>query len=304
MAANSATTASPLVRETVNRLIGGSLAGLSAGAALPGEAALVRSLGVSRTTLRSALAILAEKGVVAPGPGPGRRRRLVRRVRPGDGYPGQGRAVSRRERVEGDLLEQLLSGRFRPGEAVAELELARRAACTTAVVRESLIHLSRFGLVRKEPRRRWRVVTLDPARIDELTEVRLLMEGRGLERLLADGLSGADRRKWETHRDRHHRLDPRSLRGLQRFIQLDQALHGDLLAASGNRYIVEFSAPIRLLIAFQIRQLALDADTLAKGLGQHRALIDAILTGRRREANRLLREHLQAAGETLKRDWL
>ncbi|WP_301125818.1 GntR family transcriptional regulator [Streptomyces cacaoi] len=100
--------------------------------ALPSEAALMRQHGVSRTTVRRALQVLATEGLVKSTPGKGwtavgtgtDERPLVHRVR--------------------DVVETLDAGDMLPSEA----SLSERFGVSRGAVRHALAHLEGLGLVK------------------------------------------------------------------------------------------------------------------------------------------------------------
>src|SRR4051812_29780467 len=98
----------PLVKRTVNGVIG-LLRELPA---LPSESELSTRLGVSRSPVRAALAILARRGVL-------RRQRgttvLARKPRAGDGFPDGDGHATRGDAFEAFFLRKLESGALKPG---------------------------------------------------------------------------------------------------------------------------------------------------------------------------------------------
>jgi DNA-binding GntR family transcriptional regulator len=72
---------------------------------------------------------------------------------------------------------QILGGKLRPGQRLVEDRLSAELGVSRVPVREALLGLSREGLVRLEPRRGASVADLTPETVDELVEVRSLLEG-------------------------------------------------------------------------------------------------------------------------------
>jgi DNA-binding GntR family transcriptional regulator len=72
---------------------------------------------------------------------------------------------------------QILSGKLKPGERLVEDRLSIELGVSRVPVREALLGLSREGLVRLEPRRGASVAEVTPQIVDELVEVRALLEG-------------------------------------------------------------------------------------------------------------------------------
>ena len=79
-----------------------------------------------------------------------------------------------RERIR----SQILDGRLKPGVRLVEDRLSTELGVSRVPVREALRSLSAEGLVRLEPHRGATVVEVTPQIVDELVEVRALLEGQ------------------------------------------------------------------------------------------------------------------------------
>jgi DNA-binding GntR family transcriptional regulator len=77
------------------------------------------------------------------------------------------------DRIRGRILD----GTLKPGERLVEDRLSIELGVSRVPVREALLGLSREGLVRLEPRRGASVAEVTPRIVDELVEVRALLEG-------------------------------------------------------------------------------------------------------------------------------
>ena len=150
------------------------------------EGRLADLLGSSRAPVRQALAHLQDAGLVqrfegrgylvgnADGP--------VRRTRLSVGMLDleDSRETLRRsfgwqgiyEEVERAIIHRSVFGRFR----VNEIELARHFKVGRTVARDVLTRLQNVGIVDKDERQRWTIVSLDRERLLNLYELRELME--------------------------------------------------------------------------------------------------------------------------------
>lgn len=79
--------------------------------------------------------------------------------------------------VAEQIRSQILSGKLRPGERLVEDRLSAELGVSRVPVREALLGLSVDGLVNLEPRRGASVVDISPEIVQELVEVRALLEG-------------------------------------------------------------------------------------------------------------------------------
>ncbi|MDO9442942.1 MAG: GntR family transcriptional regulator [Beijerinckiaceae bacterium] len=81
------------------------------------------------------------------------------------------------ERVLQDVLDRIASGAFQPGSVINEVDLARRLAVSRGPVREAMRRLEGRKLIARSPFTKARVVSLGPAEIREIFEMREGLEG-------------------------------------------------------------------------------------------------------------------------------
>ncbi|HTR83953.1 MAG TPA: GntR family transcriptional regulator [Reyranella sp.] len=79
--------------------------------------------------------------------------------------------------VSEQIRDLILGGRLKPGERLVEDRLSTELGVSRVPVREALRGLSAEGLVRIEPHRGASVAEITPAIVNELVEVRALLEG-------------------------------------------------------------------------------------------------------------------------------
>jgi DNA-binding GntR family transcriptional regulator len=82
------------------------------------------------------------------------------------------------------LRRAIVAGELRPGQRIAQEELAERLGVSVAPVREALRVLEREGQVTYRPRRGYFVTELAIADLEEIYELRALLEERALRRAL------------------------------------------------------------------------------------------------------------------------
>lgn len=93
--------------------------------------------------------------------------------------------------VREELQRRILSGEIRPGERLAQQQLARQLGVGQGTVRESLIDLEWLGLVESVDRLGAFVANLDTARLREAYHVRAALEGLAA-RLACESASPGD----------------------------------------------------------------------------------------------------------------
>lgn len=103
------------------------------------------------------------------------------------------------ENIAAELRSDLLAGRLAPGSDLPQTNLAERFSVSRIPIRDALRILAADGLVTVDPGRGARVVSLDRMEIDEIYDIRLLLETDCLERacdkMTPDDLDSIDRHR-------------------------------------------------------------------------------------------------------------
>jgi DNA-binding GntR family transcriptional regulator len=192
-----------------------------------------------------------------------------------------------------DLLKQaILFRRLPPGAHLLEQSLAAEFRCSQGTVREALLRLAEDGLVERRGYRGTIVTETSPAEAVAMVRVRLSIERGAARRIarigLAEGRAELDRILDEMDRA-HEAAD------LHRCSELDRAFHATLARAGGMGLL----SPILRRCALHIHRFTLGGVEVPRdffqesGVGdEHRALLDAILTGPPAAASRATADHL------------
>lgn len=192
-----------------------------------------------------------------------------------------------------DLLRAaIVSGRMTPGEVYSAPGLAGRFGTSATPVREALLELARDGLVAPVPNKGFRVTRLDPAELDAMSEVRMLLEPEAVARV-----SRLDR---PARTRLVERLRPVAARILQAardgdllaHLQADREFHAGLLQAAGNPVLTDIV--LRLRDRSRLYGLAplAEADRLAESAAEHDLILDLLVEGRESELRATLTRHL------------
>jgi DNA-binding GntR family transcriptional regulator len=89
------------------------------------------------------------------------------------------------EQVYGALKQQMHDFALVPGDRFSEAELAQRLSVSRTPVREALFRLRNEGLLDVDARSGWYVRPIDFARIEQLYDLRVLIESTCVSRLCA-----------------------------------------------------------------------------------------------------------------------
>jgi len=206
-----------------------------------------------------------------------------------EGLAAIGARTSLRERVAESLRAALVSGRMVPGPTYSIPALAEQFGVSATPVREAMLDLVNEGIVAPVPNKGFRVVELTDAELDQITELRRLLEVPTV-----GGLAGAvDRTAVRRLRALADAVSDAARRGdVVAYVEADRELHLALLAEAGNPRLVEMVGRLRdQSRLYGLEQLAADG-VLVDSAAEHLLLIDALESGDRRAAERVMSHHL------------
>ena len=89
--------------------------------------------------------------------------------------------VSAQQAAHNWLREMILSGELHAGQALRQEEIARRLGISRLPIREALNRLATEGLVELKPRRGFYVASLNIDEIEDIFEMRAMLEAKGVQ---------------------------------------------------------------------------------------------------------------------------
>ena len=204
--------------------------------------------------------------------------------------PMVGERQSLREQVAHALRAALITGEMRPGVVYSAPVLAAQFGVSATPVREAMLDLAKEGLVEAVRNKGFRVTELSDRDLDELTEIRQLIEVPTVTRL-ADASRAAD---FERLRPVAEEIVAAAERGdLLGYVDADLRFHVELLTLSGNAHLVEVVKDLRNRARlYGLSQLS-ERGMLSDSAREHIALLDALKTGDTEAARSIMSEHIQ-----------
>lgn len=273
-----------------------SLALLHPGRELPSEPELGARLGVSRTTVRSILSHMAERGLIRWE----KRGKAVLRTPREDDYFPKGETNAPTDIVEHAFMRRLQEGKGEAGMQINELELARASGVGTTSVREFLIRFSRFGLIEKRPNRHWLLKGFTRSFALELAEIREMFELRSAAAFTLLDKANPAWAELDGLEAEHRTLRADIAERFGKFSELDERFHRLIHSASHNRFIVDFYDAIAMIFHYHYQwNKADERQRNEAALDEHLAYIAALRTGDLAEVEAACRRHLRSARETL-----
>jgi len=206
-----------------------------------------------------------------------------------EGLPTIGERTSLRERVAESLRAALVSGRMVPGTTYSIPALADQFGVSATPVREAMLDLVNEGIMSAVPNKGFRVVELSDAELDQITELRRLLEVP----TVGDLAGAIDRAAVRRLRSLADAVSDAARRGdVVAYVEADRELHLALLAEAGNPRLVEMVGRLRdQSRLYGLEQLAAEG-VLVDSAAEHMRLIDALESGDRRAAERVMAHHL------------
>mgnify|MGYP000607412333 CR=1 FL=1 len=194
-----------------------------------------------------------------------------------------------------DALEQdIATGELVPGTRLDEATLAERFGVSRTPIREALLELAGSGLVEHRPRRGAVVSRVDAGRLFEMFEVMAELEGmcgRLAARRMADWQRAALSEACSACEKAAASGDPDA------YYYENERFHHVIYAACGNTFLADEARRLhRRLKPYRRLQLRVH-NRMTTSLAEHKAIVDAILTGDPDAAEAQLKAHIAVQGE-------
>lgn len=198
--------------------------------------------------------------------------------------------LSLRDEAIQTLHAAIISGELRPGAIYSAPGLAARLNMSATPVREAMLDMVKEGLVETVRNKGFRVVELSDAELDELTELRMLIEPPCVGRVARRGLAKSELNRLRALADRIERAAGNGDMVAHNRADLD--FHLGLLTLLGNSAIVETVRSLRVRSRLYGMAALAEAGVLLPSSREHRELLELIDAGQAREAEKLMRQHI------------
>ncbi len=207
--------------------------------------------------------------------------------------------VSASERVLERIGQSILTGELLPGTRLTETDLAQRFGVSRAPLREALLRLEERQLIERVPFSGMRVAPLGPRTIDELYEIREVLEGLACRRAATiitpeqmDQLRAILSERASVLRESRG-TDVRQQPTIHDF-------HKMIAAISGNRALERLlNGEIWNYLRAQYRRFARSPERVDVGHGEHMRIVEALEAGDGDLAELLMRRHVVASRREL-----
>jgi DNA-binding GntR family transcriptional regulator len=205
--------------------------------------------------------------------------------------PDEARKPSLAASVYLGIKQQIFDFRLLPGDRFTENEIAERLHVSRTPVREALFRLQREGYLQVQFRSGWSVRDLDFRQFDELYDLRIALESACVQ-ILCERDEQPD---LEELKSVWLVAPPRRQRDGERVCALDEAFHGTLVAATGNREMMRCHQEVTERIRLLRRLDFTEAGRITATYEEHAQILRAVLRANAARALALLRKHIETS---------
>lgn len=192
--------------------------------------------------------------------------------------------------IERQLRASIISLEFLPGVRLSEIDLAEKFGVSRQPVREALIALARAELVSVMPQRGTTVVKISADRMMQARFIREQIEAGVARRASENRISEPDQRMLEELL--RHQDDALARDDIDGFKQADERFHQHLARAAGLELAWQTIGDIKAHLDRACHLSLKDAAAMRPLVGQHRAILEAVLAQDADGAEAAMRFHL------------
>jgi DNA-binding GntR family transcriptional regulator len=201
-----------------------------------------------------------------------------------------------REKILEMIRDAILKGTLKPGEKVAEPELAERFGISRTPIREAFRQLESEGYLTVIPRKGAVVTSFSERDVEEFYAIRSILEGYAA-RMAAEKLTDKDIDRLEAINNRLQQLAGKE--DVKTFFRVHNDFHELFIKAAGNRKLLDFLN--QLVMKFnRLRMASLSLPgRMENSVQAHKKIIEAFKNHDGEEAEILARKSAAYSGQVL-----
>lgn len=199
------------------------------------------------------------------------------------------RKTSLRETVTRALRAAIIAGEMVPGVIYSAPSLGARFGVSATPVREAMLDLVRENIVSVEPNKGFRVLEISDKDLDQMAEIRLLLEPP-VVRSVAAIIPKADLTGLRALAQQI--VDCAVERDLVGYTDADREFHIRLLQYSGNSRLVDIVSDLRGHSRLSGLALLAKRGELGQSAQEHLQMVDLIEEGRAEDLEILMKDHI------------
>jgi DNA-binding GntR family transcriptional regulator len=194
------------------------------------------------------------------------------------------------------ITEGIKAGRYAPGQRLVEADLTAELGISRGPLREALGRLAAEGMLDLEPYRGAVVRRLSPQDVQDLFNIREVLEGEAARLAALRIDEGENRTRLE---DEMRVLDSFRGRGdTMAYMDENERFHELVVELSGSHLLARLIPQLQVH-AFRLlfRRMIVEDSAMPNSLAEHEAVATAILAGNAKAAERAMRVHVRRSGE-------
>ncbi len=201
-----------------------------------------------------------------------------------------------REKILETIRESILRGQLKPGEKVAEPELAERFGISRTPIREAFRQLESEGYLTVIPRKGAVVTALSERAIEEFYAIKSILEGYAAQ-MAAENMSAKDIERLEAINQKLAELAEEG--DVKTFFKVHNEFHEVFIRAAGNEKLLELINQLMLKFnRFRLASLSLPG-RMEISVKEHEKIIRAFKRKDGAEADGLVRKTASFGGQVL-----
>lgn len=195
-----------------------------------------------------------------------------------------------REEITDTLRGAVIAGELQPSQVYSAPILAEHFGVSSTPVREAMIQLANEGLFETVRNKGFRVREPSASELDELAELRMLVEVPTVRRIAEVGVDG---KQLDALRQLAQGIETAAREGdLIAHVTIDLEFHCQLLALSGNSQLVEFVRSLKTRSRIPGLKDLLERGMLVPSSQEHAEILDLIAARDADGAERVARHHI------------
>jgi DNA-binding GntR family transcriptional regulator len=196
------------------------------------------------------------------------------------------------DQVADELRSAIQTGRYEPGARLVERRLAAELGVSHVPIREALARLADEGLVERLPRRGSRVAGLSRRQLEELSSLRIMLEGFVAVRVQERVTPQDEKALRNTVKSM---VDAARKGDVEKVLNLDRSLHEQLWELADHEILFELAAQLRGRISAFLRAATamLSGPDLERHALTHVELVDVLVNGDPESAKAAMQAHIE-----------
>jgi len=190
------------------------------------------------------------------------------------------------EEVAELLRQRIFSRELVPGSWIDELKIADEYGISRTPLREALKVLATEGLVTMKVRRGAYVTDVNEKDLTDVYHLLSLLEADAAG-VVANQATDA---QIKVLQDLHNQLE-KAVRNRERFFEINEAFHMQLLAIANNRWRDQMVADLRKVMKLNRHNSLLKTGRIEESLAEHSAIMAALASRNAKAAMQRMREH-------------